>query len=142
MSIDPTSNLVNTKVFIAHGELDTIVPIVQAYKIRQYYEAFGVDSAKIEALLNIQAEHAIISNRRGTPCGQMNPPTFIENCNIDTVQKMFQHFYPNMVNPGADGEFSSSLKSFSQGEFFEKYASMSDTGYYYVPDACNSNGVT
>ena len=59
-------------------------------------------------------EHGVYSNRRGTPCGQMNYPTFIENCEEDTVYEMFDHLLPNIVGPGNDGEFSSSLKPFSQ----------------------------
>ena len=54
------------------------------------------------------------SNRRGTPCGEMNYPTFIENCEEDTVYEMFDHLLPNIVGPGNDGELSSSLKPFSQ----------------------------
>ena len=65
-------------------------------------------------LENIPASHAIISNRRGTPCGEMNAPTFIENCNIDTVYEMFNYFYPNTASPGPDGDLSSSLQKFSQ----------------------------
>ena len=65
-------------------------------------------------MADIPASHGIISNRRGTPCGQMNDPTFIENCDIDTVYEMFKHFYDNIQPPGPDGELSSTLKSFNQ----------------------------
>ena len=59
-------------------------------------------------------DHGLYSNRRGTPCGQLNHQTFIQNCGEDTVYEMFDHLLPNIVGPGNDGEFSSSLKPFSQ----------------------------
>ena len=60
------------------------------------------------------AEHSVVSNRRGTPCGEMNYPTFIENCNEDTVFEMFQHLLPNVQGPVNDGELSSALQTFNQ----------------------------
>ena len=44
----------------------------------------------------------------------MNYPTFIENCNEDTVFEMFQHLLPNVVVPVNDGELSSALQTFNQ----------------------------
>ena len=59
------------------------------------------------------AEHSVVSNRRGTPCGEMNYPTFIENCNEDTVFEMFQHLLPNepnqQTNPRAGDKWISTI---------------------------------
>ena len=61
------------------------------------------------------AEHSVVSNRRGTPCGTKNYPTFIENCHEDTVFEMFQHLLPNVqLGPVNDGELSSVLQTFNQ----------------------------
>ena len=68
----------------------------------------------IVPVFNISAEHGVISNRRGTPCGEMNLQTFVEDCNEDTIKEMFNHVYSNMNNPKSDGDLSNTLKSFSQ----------------------------
>jgi len=140
--IDSTENLANSKIFIVHGTKDEVVDPEYAPKVVAYYKKFAVSSSQIVAKLNIEASHAVVSNRRGAACGEMNYPTFIENCQEDTVKEMFQHLYPNIVGPGNDGELSSTLKSFNQVEFFDNHgsSSMSETGYYYVPASCNDNG--
>jgi predicted peptidase len=55
---------------------------------------------------------------------------------------MFQYLLPNIQGPVNDGDLSSALETFNQVEFFDfhGYSSMSETGYYYIPDACNGNG--
>jgi len=140
--IDSTDNIANSKVFIVHGTKDEIVDPIFASKIQSYYEGFQVSSNQIVAKTNIEASHAIVSNRRGTACGEMNEPTCIENCQEDTIKEMFEHLYSNMVGPGNDGELSGTLKPFNQVEFFDYhgYSSMSETGYYYVPESCNNVG--
>ena len=47
--IDSTSNLAQTKVYIVHGEFDTIVNPVHAWKVKQFYEGFGLDSSKVQS---------------------------------------------------------------------------------------------
>ena len=45
----------------------------------------------------------------------MNYPTFVENCNEDTVFEMFEHLLPNVqLGPVNDGELSSVLQTFNQ----------------------------
>ena len=70
-------------------------------------------------------DHGLYSNRRGTPCGQLNHQTFIQNCGEDTVYEMFDHLLPNIVGPGNDGKFSSSLKTFSQVKCLVEYTKLS-----------------
>ena len=65
-------------------------------------------------ITNKPSTHAVISNRRGTQCGRTNWGTYVENCHLDTIFAMFDHFYPNMISPGSDGELSSRLEPFSQ----------------------------
>ena len=49
--IDSTSNLAQTKVYIVHGEFDTIVNPVHAWKVKQFYEGFGLDSSKVQSFI-------------------------------------------------------------------------------------------
>jgi len=135
--IDSTSNLGNTKVYIAHGTQDSVVKPIYGQKILEFYQGLVTNANDIVPVFNISAEHGVISNRRGTPCGEMNLQTFVENCNEDTIKEMFNHVYSNMNNPKPDGDLSNTLKSFSQGQFFDiEYNSMSENGYYYVPSSC------
>ena len=104
----------NTKVYIAHGTQDSVVKPVYGYKIFDFYQGLVANSNDIVSIFNIPAEHGVISNRRGTPCGEMNLETFVENCNEDTVKDMFNHVYSNMNIPMTDGDLSNTLESFSQ----------------------------
>merc|ERR1712156_524874 len=139
-AIDSTSNLASSKVYIVHGSEDTVVDPLFAVKIKEFYEGYNVNQMVAKTYYK-NGEHGVYSNRRGTPCGQLNLQTFIQNCGEDTVYEMFEHLLPNVVGPGDDGKFSSSLKPFSQVKFFDNFASssMSETGYYYVPESCNGN---
>ena len=112
--IDSTSNLENTKVYIAHGTQDSVVKPVYGHKILEFYQGLMANSNDLVSVFNIPAEHGVISNRRGTPCGEMNLETFVENCNEDTVKDMFNHVYSNMNIPMTDGDLSNTLESFSQ----------------------------
>ena len=112
--IDSTSNLENTKVYIAHGTQDSVVKPIYGQKILEFYQGLVTNANDIVPVFNISAEHGVISNRRGTPCGEMNLQTFVENCNEDTIKEMFNHVYSNMNNPKSDGDLSNTLKSFSQ----------------------------
>ena len=116
--IDPTNNLENTKVYIAHGTQDSVVKPVYGQKILEFYQGLVSNSNDIASVFNIPAEHGVISNRRGTPCGEMNLQTFVENCNEDTIKEMFNHVYSNMVVPKSDGDLSNTLESFSQVSIF------------------------
>merc|ERR1712156_1062940 len=88
-AIDSTSNLVNSKVYIVHGSEDSVVDPLFAVKIKEYYEGYNLNQNQIVTKSYYKnGEHGVYSNRRGTPCGQMNYPTFIENCEEDTVNEM------------------------------------------------------
>ena len=77
-------------------------------------------------------DHGLYSNRRGTPCGQLNHQTSIQNCGEDTVYEMFDHLLPNIVGPGNDGEFSSSLKPFSQVKCLVEYIKLTSFLIFYT----------
>jgi hypothetical protein len=115
--IDDTSNLVNAKVFINHGTKDDVVNPGFAIKIQSYYEGFVNNPNQIVLNNDLPASHALVSNRHGTDCGVQNDRLYIENCNFDSIQAMFDHFYDNMTSPVPDGSWTGQLLAFSQVSF-------------------------
>merc|ERR1711962_1194577 len=102
-AIDSTSNLASSKVYIIHGKDDTVMDPLFSVKIKEFYEGYNVNQIVAKNYYK-NGDHGLYSNRRGTPCGQLNHQTSIQNCGEDTVYEMFDHLLPNIVGPGNDGE--------------------------------------
>lgn len=70
---------------------------------------------QIKTQFDIPADHSVISDRKGTPCGILNEDTFIEDCDIDTVFSMFEHITQNNLSlPSNDRNLTGKLETFSQ----------------------------
>ena len=70
--------------------------------------------------------------------------TFVNNCDYDGVGAMFKHIIPNqtekpLVPRDLDWQNWGTISEFDQNEFAEKSAAMDNSGYVFVPHACNSN---
>ncbi|OXA64238.1 uncharacterized protein LOC110862464 [Folsomia candida] len=142
--IDPVRNLADSKVYIFHGFLDSVVDPLGGRKIETMYQHYG---ANIGHEFDIGAGHGqpVDGNGFGGPCGQLNIlHGFVNECAYNGAYEMFKHLYGDNITrpePGfvADGE----LLEFNQGEFFAIdpiVASMSYTGLIYVPKACKNWG--
>ena len=65
-------------------------------------------------LVDLPANHAVMTDGRGTNCGTANPPLFIEDCGFESIQAMFSHLYSNMNPPVAFGTGTGELRTFEQ----------------------------
>ena len=133
-------NLKNSKIFVSHGLNDATVAPGFAQLTEKYFSRFLSDSSQIEMLTELPANHAVMTNGRGTQCGTANPPIFIEDCGFESIQAMFEHLYENMEPPKVFGGWTGKLLEFSQNDYFEKYASQDEIGYYYMPKNCELEG--
>ncbi len=109
--IDATSNLKEARVFVAHGMNDGTVNPGFAPVTQKYYGNFG---SSIEMLTHLPANHAVMTDGRGTECGTFNPPLIVEDCGFESVEAMFNHLYEDM-KPGVEhGKWQGELIEFDQ----------------------------
>ncbi len=134
-SIDPVSNLQNSKVYMYSGSIDSVVKTGVMDALQTYYNSF-VPAANIVYKKNIASEHAMITDDYGNSCSTKGSP-YINNCNFDLAGAILSQLYGslNARNNGTlpDGNFV----EFNQGQFITNHG-MAATGWVYIPQACSS----
>lgn len=137
--IDATNNLATAQVFISHGLKDATVNPGFAQLTKNYFELWLADSTHLSMLDDLPANHAVMTNGRGSECGIANPPLFVEDCGYESIEAMFNHLYDGMKPTNAFGHWTGTIGTFSQNEYFRSYASQGDLAYYYVPKICEED---
>ena len=107
-SIDPTSFLNNSPVYLYSGTKDTVVNPGVMQKLEQYYTYYG---ANVKSNFNIASEHAFITNDYGisiplsffntflgNSCTTLASP-YINNCNFDLAGAILQQIYGPLKSP-------------------------------------------
>ena len=136
-SIDPVSNLQNSKVYLFSGTKDSTVKPGVMDALNTYYKSF-VPTANIVYKKNIAAEHAMITDDYGNACATKGSP-YISNCNFDLAGNILQHLY-GTLNPRNNGTLpSGNFIEFKQSAFITNHG-MATTGWAYVPQACQAGG--
>jgi poly(3-hydroxybutyrate) depolymerase len=132
-SIDPTSNLKSSTVFLYSGLLDTVV-IQPSVRINHSIYSYYVDSGNINTLFNVASQHAWITESYGNLCAFLSSP-YMNDCDIDIAEKILTVAYGSL-KPKAK-QVAANLRSFDQKPYISSsYSSMADTGYIYVPSNC------
>lgn len=139
--IDPVSNLYNSRVFILHGSLDSVVVPEMAPTVIEYYQNY-VNPANIETVLNLAAEHTFPTLSYGNLCTVTAGP-YISRCDYDGAYAILNSMYGgNLLAPGGPVALNGDFYEFDQSEFFyispPSMSSMDDVGYVYVPSGCVS----
>lgn len=135
--IDNVNNLVNNRVYIYSGLLDTIVPQSAVKVTEQFYRTFIPNDYLITTVYNISAEHAFITDNNGNPCWYNGPPA-INNCNFDLAGNFLQFLLGNLAPKVS--QIPSNLVSFDQSKYADVWkAGMSSRGWMYLPRYCVSN---
>ena len=94
--IDDTENLLDSKVFVLSGSLDTVIVPEVATKVSEFYSEVGLDDNMVETVYNIPSEHGWISDSVGGPCDQQNPPDFFQNCGYDLTLNVASWLYSDV----------------------------------------------
>lgn len=135
--IDDTSNLQRQRIYLFSGTKDQTVtrPVVE--QVARFYQLAGTPAAQIRVADTVAAGHAILTDSaQDTGCDKTQPP-FINNCGFVQAREILQHLYPDLQP--SSGALKGKLISFNQRGFIKSsYSSMGNTGYAYVPAACNS----
>lgn len=141
--IDPVANLKNARVYLFQGTADTTVYPPVGAALNEYYRRF-VAPANVDFVGTVPAEHAWLTWKDAPPvnaCGVKASP-YINNCGSDPEKTFLEKFY-GPLNPKSAAP-TGKLLTFDQNEFFNDGSaakhSMAQTGYVYVPTACEADG--
>jgi hypothetical protein len=139
--IAPIANLESRKIFMQVGSADTVVgPNVMA-QLQAQLANFG-DSSNTTFITTNGATHTFPTDFDGegdNDCGILLAP-FISNCNYDGAGGVLQWLYGNL-NPRNTGAPTGSVLSFPQSGSYGADG-LDDTGYLYVPQACQAGSTT
>ena len=135
--IDDTANLKRQRVYLFSGMKDRTVtrPVVE--QVNQFYLLAGTPAAQIRFVDNVGAGHAILTDSSADkPCAVTESP-FINDCDYTQARDILQHLYPDLQP--SSGTLTGKVIAFNQRSFIqEAYSSMNNTGYAYIPKACDS----
>jgi poly(3-hydroxybutyrate) depolymerase len=134
--IDPTANLASSRAWLFTGAQDRVVSRDVVEALNGFYVAYKVKTVIVR---DKPAGHAMPTQSAGNPeCGVTKPP-FINDCGYDAAGELLQHLLGPLNLPSAkEGGrlLPFDQKAFSNGD--AKAISLDDTGYVYVPKACET----
>ncbi|CAG7684078.1 unnamed protein product [Allacma fusca] len=137
-SINATSYISGSKIFIVHGTKDTTVNPTASTKIKEVYDHYG---AVIKTKLDIASVHGYPTDFYGAACGSSSASThYINNCNYHGAYETLKHLLgDDLVAPSGSGSLAGQLIEYEQGEFLSglpSTSSMDAHGYVYIPSGC------
>ena len=132
-SIAPLDGLVDDKVLVVHGTLDTTVAAGLSTASANLYQQLG--GAVVETEMARAMAHTFPTLATGTACDVSESP-FLGNCKFDGAGEILAQLYSNEAQAAelATGE----LRTFNQNTYLPegKDALLADTGYVYIPKSC------
>lgn len=138
--IDATSNMLNSRVFILNGLLDTTVDPAMGLKVQEYYSHY-VNAENIITVFDLNAAHTFPTVDYGNACDESRSP-FISICNYNAAYETLNAIYPGLIRPSGFVPLNGDFYEFDQAEFFLESepvdSSMDDIGFVYVPSGCMS----
>ncbi|MFO1251838.1 MAG: hypothetical protein U1E77_12100 [Inhella sp.] len=93
-------------------------------------------SAALQQETGVPAAHGWVTRDQGSACDQMQPP-FLLACGFDLAGQLLAHLHGPLQPRGEPG--AGRLLAFDQ-RAFHPGADRSDTGYVFVPQACEAGG--
>jgi hypothetical protein len=137
----PDFNLVHSRVYLFTGQSDRVVSPKTIELAHTLYSALGIPASQIrfddQDLKSPGAGHSWVTGSFGNACDANEPP-FINHCGYDQAGIELKEIY-GMLQPRANS-VSGRIVAFDQAEFVPGRAAaangMLDTGYLYVPRAC------
>jgi hypothetical protein len=145
--IDDPGNLADSRVWLFHGDKDVGVPKSTMQELRSFYELMGVPAANIETMEGPDARHGMPIKARpaeasGTHC-MLPDPSYLVRCDYGAAELLLRHLYPG--GSSASASPPGRIVGFDQTEFFderEKSTSLHESGYLYVPSACENGSAS
>jgi poly(3-hydroxybutyrate) depolymerase len=141
--IDDPAALRTQRIYVFSGAKDTVVATRVVDQAARFYALAGVPKANLHYQRHPDAGHALITdNPDDNPCDANRSP-YLNNCGFDLAQDILRWLYATPdapLNPPAEHP-AGRLLAFDQRAFDPReQASLADTGYLYVPAACDAAG--
>ncbi|GIX38329.1 MAG: depolymerase [Silanimonas sp.] len=136
--IDPIAAFAGDRVFLFHGRLDRTVNPALSQASAALYRRLGGDSITLTLIDDRPVGHALPTQDIGGPCESSESP-WLARCGIDGAGLAMQALFGEAERPpeAAGGR----LSRFDQRPFLPSGAKgLADTGYLYVPTACEAGG--
>jgi poly(3-hydroxybutyrate) depolymerase len=138
--IDPPSNITHSQVYMFTGQADKVVSSKTIELATSLYRALGAPAAQIkfrdQDLPGAGAGHSWVTKNFGNAC-DANANPFINDCGYDQAGEVLQTIYGPLQPPAVQP--AGRIVVFDQTEFAPGKAAANgllDTGYLYVPKAC------
>ena len=134
-AIDDPSNLKDDKIFIYSGSKDTVVDPKVVKALESYYDTFA-DKSNILTNYNIASQHCIPTLNYGETCSMLKSP-YLGDCKYDGAGVALEQIWGTLNK--ATTALPANLLEFDQTPFFSgagKDICLADTGYVYIPTAC------
>lgn len=136
-TIDPISYLKDDSVYLFSGTHDETVVTGVVDKTYEFYRLLGLSDDAIKFNKTVDAGHAFITADIDDSSCSLTQSPYINNCGFEQAEKILAHIYGSLN--AADGHLSGELIRFDQRPFIQgSQSSMDDSGYVYVPNACQS----
>jgi hypothetical protein len=126
----PAGNLVDDRVWLFRGTLDTVVAAGVNDAVSALYEEF-MPAANLRYVNDLPAAHHFPVRGAGHACDESQPP-FLGDCDYDAAGELLRQLYPDLGGPGAavaEHLVSADLPG-------AEAAGLGPSIYLYVPGAC------
>ena len=136
-TIDDTANLKDDKVFIYSGSKDSVVDPKVVHALEDYYNNY-LPQGNVVSNFKLASQHCIPTLNYGETCGKLSSP-YIGDCAYDGAGTGLQQMLGTLNK--ATTAVAANLFTFDQTPFFSgagKDICLSDTGYIYIPTACQN----
>eukprot|EP01133_Synstelium_polycarpum_P003864 gene3864-4468_t len=136
-TIDSTSNLANTRVWMFSGSQDTVVHPGVVQKLEGFYGKY-IGSDNLNSTFNVPAEHSFVTDNFGNECNYLGPD-YINNCGYNTAHNLLSFLMPN-IQPPFTGSLPGQWMNIEQASFIPFMtpleAGLYESAYAYVASGC------
>jgi hypothetical protein len=135
--IDPITGLAGDRVYLFHGESNSVVATTVAAAAAAFYRTAGIRAEHLQTVYLLpagKAGHAPVVEQDGSAC-DANASPFIADCDYDQASEILRWIYPDLVGP--EPAMSRQIVS-DQTEFLPGAVGwgLAREGVAYVPAVC------
>ena len=136
--IDPLTGLAGNRVYLFHGEGDSVIAAPVATAAEAFYRSAGIAAEDLRTVYELpggKAGHALVVEQEGSAC-EANASPFIADCDFDQAGEILRWIYPDLV--GRPGPATGRRLVFDQTEFLAGAVGwgLAREGVAYIPAAC------
>lgn len=138
--IDPISGLEGDRVYLFHGESDSVVATPVATAAEMFYRTAGITAGDMHAVYLLpggKAGHSLVVDQDGGTC-DANASPFIDDCDYYQAGEILRWIYPDLV--GRPEPAAGRKIVFDQTEFLAGAVGwgLAREGVAYIPPDCET----